>query len=370
MNKKRTRLILAVVLCIALAFSLAACGGNNAPAPAPEPTPAPATSSDPAPEPAAPAEKHTWNVGTIGTDPAVMPDLNSQGEWLEALRARVDEYTNGQVEIVIHYSGVLGGQPQLFEQCEMGELEVFQGQPMSSNDARFACWNIPFQFDSLEQVDKAIDNNNGELFKMSEGWIAEHGMHLLCMGGGFMRGYANSKREVILPEDVKGIKTRVYEDALVRTFWDGLTQTQILPVPDIYSGLQTGTVDGLEMFATNLIVNKYDEVVKYYTDIDWQWVNSQMIIVSDKAWTALSPELQEAVQRACVETVRIQTENQIKYTNECFAILESRGIQITKLTPEQKQAWIDYADSQTDLYKDIIGADVYDAYMAMIERSK
>ena len=371
MKRSRRGLILVTFVCFVLVMliSLPACGKNGGDATATVPA-VDETTTDSSAAPVDQTQKIIWNVGTISTDPTVAPDLNSPADWIVACKDKINEYTNGQIDLEIYYGGVLGAQPQLFEQVEMGELEVFNGQPMSSNDPRFACWNIPFQFDSLEQVDKAIDNGNGEIYKLAESWMSDHNVHLLGMGAGFMRGYANSKHEVILPQDVRGIKSRVYEDALVRTFWDGLTQTQILAVPDIYSALQTGTVDGLEMMATNLIVNKYDEVVKYYTDIDWQWVNSQMFIVSDKAWSALTPELQDEVSRAVSETIKIQTTNQIKYTDEAYGILENKGIKITRLTPDQRQAWIDYANSQTDKYKEIIGADIYDEYVAAVANSK
>lgn len=366
--KKRTRIVIAMLLCLTVAFATAACGGSDKPATAPADTGSPAAPAAPAATPKADAV--VWNVGCINTDPAVSPELNAWGSMLLHFQQAVSEYTDGAIEIQIHWGGVLGGNPQLLEQCQMGELEVYSGQPMSGADPRFACWNIPYTWDSLEQIEKALDHGNGEIYKMSEEWVSDLGMHLLSMGASTMRGYANAKHEVIAPSDIKGLKSRVYEDELVRTFWDGLGQTQVLPVSDIYSALQTGAVDGLEMHATHIIVGKYYEVVKYYTDIDWQWTNSAMIIISDKAWTSITPEQQEAVRKAAWESSDIQTKEHIQNTKDAYGAMEAAGIQVTHLTPEQKQAWIDYAESQTETYKKIIGAETYDKYMAAVEAAK
>ena len=380
MVRKAQKPTLIIILCFVFVLALTACGGGGNT----QTTPPPATSgggsgsgggggSTPAPATTAEPEKvhYVWNLGTIASDVSIMPDMNSGAERLYVLKDLLDEYTDGQIELVIHWSSVLGPQPQVFEQCAMGELEVFQGQPMSSNDPRFACWNIPFQFSSLEEVDAALDDGNGELFQMAIPWFRDHNMELLSMGGGFIRGYANKVREVVEPADVRGIKSRVYEDALVRTFWDGLTQTQMMGLPDVYSSLQTGAIDGVEMMATQVIINKYVEVVNYYTDINWQWVNSQMFAVSHQSWNVLSPEPQDAVRRAAREAVRVQTEKQIIYTDQAMVELErDYGVQVTRLTDDQRQVWKDYAVSQTDKYKEIIGAEMYDEYMAVIDRAQ
>lgn len=366
-ERKLYRIACAIALCFILAAGMAACGGSEQPGDSAGSALASVADTDTA----APAgEKVVWNVGCINTDPAVSPDLNAWGDMLLRFKEAVEEYTDGAIEIQIHWGGVLGGNPQLFEQCAMGELEVYSGQPMSGSDSRFACWNIPYTWDSLEQVEKAIDQGEGEIFKMAEGWVSDHGMNLMAMGASTMRGYANSKKEVILPADVKGLKSRVYEDELVRAFWDGLTQTQVLPVSDIYSALQTGAVDGLEMHATHILVGKYYEVVKYFVDIDWQWTSSALIIISDKAWNSITPEQQEAVRKASWEAVNIQSKEQMEFTEQAYAAMEEKGIKVTTLTPEQKQEWVDYAKSQEDAYKKIIGDEMYDEWMAAVERAK
>jgi len=169
---------------------------------------------------------------------------------------------------------------------------------------------------------------------------------------------------------VKGVKTRVYESELVRAFWDGLTQTQMMSAMDIYTGMETGAVDGFENANTVMMVLKYYEVIKYFNDLNWQWANSAVYVVSDKAWNALTPELQEAVTKAAWEAAALESAEQSADQAKANAELEAKGIVVTVPTDEQRQAWIDYSDSLVDQYKAIVGEAFYDEYMAAVEAGK
>ena len=313
---------------------------------------------------------YRWNLGCINADPAVVPDFNSWGHGVQKFVDLVEEYTDGQVIITPQWSSVLGGNPALFEQLEMGELELYYGQPMSGADIRFGAWNIPYLFDTYEQIEAAIDPETGKIYSQADGWMADHNAKLLSMAVGGIRGFANAKHEVITPEDVLDLKVRVYEDTVVLEFWEGLGTASILAVPDIYSSLQTGTVDGLEMHPTEIIKSKYYEVTDYYTDIDWQWVNSAVLLIGNDFWNQLTPELQEAVQRAATEAAEYQNQIQMEDTEQAYQVLEENGLQITLLTPEEKQTWIDYGRSFDDTFRDMVGAEVFDEIMAISEEVK
>lgn len=355
-RKKRTVMVglLSFVLLAALLAGCQSAGGDGTPA------------ADGGGE----QTVYRWNLGCINADPAVVPDFNSWGHGVQKFVDLVEEYTDGQVIITPQWSSVLGGNPALFEQLEMGELELYYGQPMSGADIRFGAWNIPYLFDTYEQIEAAIDPETGKIYSQADGWMADHNAKLLSMAVGGIRGFANAKHEVITPEDVLDLKVRVYEDTVVLEFWEGLGTASILAVPDIYSSLQTGTVDGLEMHPTEIIKSKYYEVTDYYTDIDWQWVNSAVLLIGNDFWNQLTPELQEAVQRAATEAAEYQNQIQMEDTEQAYQVLEENGLQITLLTPEEKQTWIDYGRSFDDTFRDMVGAEVFDEIMAISEEVK
>lgn len=364
--KRRTLLIL--VMSAILIFAMSACGAASD-KPATEPPAANGSSADaPAADvPAASGKVYEWNFGTITPDPAITTEFNSWGMGFKKFIERVETESNGQIKITAHWQAVLGGSPQMFEQCEMGELDLFSAQPMSGADPRFAAWNIPYTFTSYDQVIKAIDPDNGKIYKMTEEWIADHNMKLLGLGCGAFRGLANSKHEVIKPEDMKDLKVRVYEDELVRTFWEGLGTTAVLPINDVYASLQTGNVDAVEMHDNQMMAGNYYQVTSYFSDLNWQWLNSAFLTVNQQSWDELTPELQAIVADAAREFSQIQIEQQLIDSPKAFDAMEANGMTITRLTDEQRQVWEDYSDTLVDSYKRIIGEETYNEYMAAVE---
>jgi len=124
------------------------------------------------------------------------------------------------------------------------------------------------------------------------------------------------------------------------------------------------------MHPTEIIKSKYYEVTDYYTDIDWQWVNSGVLVIGDQFWNQLTPELQEAVQRAATEAAEYQNQLQKEDTDRAYEVLEENGLQVTLLTPEQKQAWIDYGRSFDATFSNMVGEEVFNQIMDISAKMK
>ncbi|WP_102348834.1 TRAP transporter substrate-binding protein [Bacillus sp. Marseille-P3661] len=314
---------------------------------------------------------YEWDMASIYSEPTSSDTFGySLGLGQQKFVELVKEKTNGQVIIKAHYNGVLGDALELFQKVRRGDLDVFYGQPMSSVDERFGAWSIPYLFSDYEQVEKIASDPNGAIFKLSEQWIAEHDLKLLAVGPSAFRGFANSKHPVVTPEDLNDLKVRTYQDPIVSIFWEGVSNAAPLPFSEVYTALETNTIDGLEFQATSLIQRKMDEVTKYYTDIDWQWTSGANVIVPKKLWDELPADLQKAVQEAAVEAMKYQGELQKEDDKSALDKLEENGVEVHRLTPEERQKWSDYARSLDSKFSEAIGEEVYNAVIEAVESSK
>lgn len=310
---------------------------------------------------------YTWKMASIYNDPATETQGNANGESQQLFVDLVKEKTDGRVIINPFYGSVLGDNIELFEQVSRGLLEVYYGQPMSSIDSRFGAWNIPYLFDDYEEAKKIVSDRDGAFFKLAEQWIKENNGKLLAIGGGIIRGIANNKHTIKSIEDLKGIKLRTYQDPIVTTFWSKICITQPLAFSEMYSALQTKTVDAVDG-PISIFLGSIGELVDYYTDIDWQWTTSSNLIVNGKTWESLPEDLQKLVQEAADEAMYYQGETQTKYVNDAYEVLEKeRGFEITRLTKEEKQEWIDYARSLDEEIKKAIGEEAFDEIMKAVQ---
>lgn len=366
--------LIPAILAVALVFCmLAGCGGTetkNPPAsnpPAGENTQKPETTETPAAE----DDGQTWelNLGCVANDPASVTEYNANGKAIQVFADLVDEYTNGRVKVTVHWSSVLGSNVSMFDEVCMGSLDFHAGQPMSSADARFACWNLPFVFDNYDEIWAATNRETGKVFELSSEWMEEDGAKLLALGVGSMRGFV-SGIEVHTPADAHNLKIRTYEDALVNKFWGSIGTASIIPGSEIYSALQTKTVDAMEFHATGVYAYKLYEVASYFAPLNWQWTCGTVLSMPLGLWDSMPADIQEAIQKAADEYAQSQYENIVLDEETVFDTLKENGMTITELSDEDIAAWHESADAMTDYFKEYVGEDIYNAYMEAATASK
>lgn len=314
---------------------------------------------------------YTWKLGTIYNDPAAKPDYNSFGVAVDAFCKLVNEKTNGRVVVEPYYSSVLGASSELWGSLRDNEIQVFYGQPMSTADARFGAWSIPYLFSDYDQVAQLIASPDAPLFTMAQDWMEEDGVHLAAVGTSVFRGFFNIKHEVANISDLRDLKCRTYEDKMVQTFWSDICNATSMAFSEVYTGMQTGAVDGLEFAATSVLSSKYYEIANpsYYADINWQWTSGCNLVISSDAWDELPDDLKDIVTQCAWEAQ--DTFRQEEETNGKSALdeLAKNGTVIHTLSDEERQGWIDYARSLDDDMKGIIGDDTWNAIWDVVNQA-
>jgi TRAP-type C4-dicarboxylate transport system substrate-binding protein len=345
------------VLVLTIA-SLAACSGKKDAA----------SSGSTGTTAAAPAAKtFKWKMGSIYNDPVSRPDFNGWGWSMQKFIELVNERTNGQVVIEPFFNSVLGANPELFEQLRRGELEVFYGQPMATVDARFGAFSIPYIFKDYDDVEKLIANPDAPLFKLSQGWIQENRGYLLCSGVAVFRGFFNTKHRVATVSDLRDLKARIYEDPVVNIFWKSICNASAIAYSEVYTALQTKTVDGLEFADTSVLSSKYYELGKFFSDIDWQWTWGANIVISQNAWNQLPADLQKIVSECGWEAMQVQKTVELESKAQAEEALSGFGVDVYHLSSQDRQTWVDYARSLDGQIRDAVGADAFNAIMNAVK---
>jgi TRAP-type C4-dicarboxylate transport system substrate-binding protein len=96
-------------------------------------------------------------------------------------------------------------------------------------------------------------------------------------------------------------KVRVYDRALVKTFEKLAVSAQIIPQNDLYVALQTGVVDcALSAGAYGKALSLH-EVAPYAAQLTTFFIQPVTLIVSEKAWAELTPELQKILEEAAAK---------------------------------------------------------------------
>jgi TRAP-type C4-dicarboxylate transport system substrate-binding protein len=312
-----------------------------------------------------------WRMSTIYADSGEGdPTYRSLGASMRKFITDVNSKSGGRLEITGYYASVLGSANDTFQQMERGELEVYFGQPMSAIDTRFGAWSIPYLFRDYDEIAKIACDPDSEFFKLSADWISDHNAVLLAMGITNTRGLFNTRHRVVKVADVKDLKLRTYEDPVVSAFWEDICQAMPMPVSEVYTAMQTRSVDGLEFAATSVISRRYQEVGKFFSTINWQWAAGATFVANADAFNKLPADLQKIVIDCAREAAVFQGEREIIDEQTCFETLTADGVEVYFLTDEERQDWIDYADSISDKIRNAVGAEAYDQAVKIVEAAR
>jgi len=221
--------------------------------------------------------------------------------------------------------GQLGPLPKNFAEMKMGKLDMMLCDsgaisiPKGGKD--FNVVFAPYAFNSQAHMRKFFKSDlcKSMLVQTEQeagikyvGWAMDRSPRLIT----------TSKRKVVTPDDMKGLKLRVpMTKTIIVTMqaW-GATPTP-LSASELYMAMKQGVVDGQDNGFDAIYAAKYYEVQKYVSPINY--IRSGLIIlISQKTWDKLTPEEHKALLEA-VEPTDIWAS---KRTNEMVA--ESiKGIQ-------------------------------------------
>jgi TRAP-type C4-dicarboxylate transport system substrate-binding protein len=133
--------------------------------------------------------------------------------------------------------------------------------------------------------------------------------------------------------DVRGKKIRTQQNPVhVAAFNAFGANATPLAYGELYGALQTGVVDGAEAAYTNFVGQKFYEVAPHFTLVGWLALTAP-VVMSERRYQALAPELRAAVDRAAMESAVFERNLVVEGEATLHAQAERAGAKIT--TPDK-----------------------------------
>ena len=217
----------------------------------------------------------------------------------------VKERSKGRIVVEVYPGSQLGQERAVIEQVQFGAIDFTRVSisPLASFVPVFNALQLPYLYRSEDHMWKVLLGPIGkELFASLEpsGFI---GIGWFEPGA---RNFYNSKRPVSKPEDLKGLKIRVQESELMVGMVQGLgTVATPMPYGEVYSGLQTGVIDGAENNWPSYESTSHYEVAKFYT-LDEHTRVPEIIIGSKISLSKLSAKDLELIKQAALDAIPYQ----------------------------------------------------------------
>ena len=150
------------------------------------------------------------------------------------------------------------------------------------------------------------------------------------------------------PEDLKGVNLRMPGTDAWQFLGKALGAN---PTPmaftEVYTGLQTGTIDGQDNPLPTMVDKKFYEVTKQVV-LTSHLVDLNYIVISKKLWDSMSRSQQRTVQKAADAAAASIMKNQLRLEKELVSFVKKNGLKVYEpnLDAFRKRVQDMYADSK------------------------
>ncbi len=247
---------------------------------------------------ALPAQAQTVTLRSTDIHPDGYPTI----EAVKFMGQQLEKSTGGRIKIQVFHSAQLGQEKDTIEQTRFGVIDMnrINMAPFNNLIPATNVPSLPFIFRSVDHMRKVMDGPIGDaLLKEFE----KHDLVGLAFYDSGSRSFYNSKRPIKTPADMKGLKIRVQQSDMFVSLVSALgANATPMNFGEVYSGLQTGVIDGAENNWPSYESTKHFEVSKFYSQTEHS-LSPEVLVMSKKSFDKLSPADQAAVRAAARESV-------------------------------------------------------------------
>jgi len=309
------------------------------------------------------APEETYVIKIAHTDSSSR-STNTCGEWLHEY---LQEKTNGRVSVEMYPDGQLGDDPDLAAGVKLGTVTMYFGLASvisSIVGAEASCVDLPYLYASYDDWVKGTFENGGlELFNQA---LEGSGYTCLDMEYNGMRCIASRDKVYHTTADLKGTKIRISQNELNIALWKSMGAN---PTPmawgEVITCLSQGTVDALDHSLGVFNDFNIHEMAPYITVTNH--CSSPYPLVCATEWLDALPEdireiVVDGVQQMCAKQRAMERENELAYI-ESF---KADGATVYELTADEVAAFKESVQPVYDTWKDVVGSDVIDAWLATV----
>lgn len=233
---------------------------------------------------------------------------------LQEFADRVEEKSNGRIQIKIFPNGTLGSETEVLEQLMAGVVDMTRvsAPGLATYNEGYHTFGLPYIFDDNENYYKVMGSEQmGEFFRSSEA----DGFVTLTYYTSESRSFYTIDRPIRTPEDLNGLKIRVQDMKSQTDMLKALGGTPVaMAMGDVYTALQTGIIDGTENNETALTTGMHGEICKFYS-VDQHTMIPDVLVIATDTWEKLSEEDRQLL----IDTAKESTENHIEKWEQTVA---------------------------------------------------
>lgn len=298
-----------------------------------------------------------------------LPEKSHQGQGVAKFVQLVDAKSKGQIKIKPYYNGSLGNDVQVTSALQGGTIEftVPQSTTLTGMVKEYEILDYPFLFADEAQADKVLDGPAGQ--KLLDKLPAKGLVGLAYWENGFFNA-TNSKHPITKWEDFQGLKFRAIQAKISQETLKALGANPVpLAVPELYTALETKTVDGQGTPTAVIAALKLNEVQKYLS-LTKHTYGAFIPLVSKKFWDKLSPADQKILHDSAIEARSYQRGVAREQAKSAQVQMAAKGLIVNEVSVSEQARMRGKVQPVWKMFADDVGTDLYDEIMREVASTK
>jgi len=259
-----------------------------------------------------------------------LAENSNQGRAVKVFAEEVERLSGGKMRVRAIGAAALGTDGQMQQALIGGAQEMMVGSTATlvGITPAMAIWDTPFLFNSAEEADKVLDGPVGQ--KVMNQLTDKGIVGLVYWENGF-RNLTNNRQPVQRLEDLNGVKLRVMQNNVFLDSFKMLGANAVpMPFSELFTALETKTVDGQENPFNTILSSRFYEVQRYLTVTNHVY-SPWIVTVSRKWWDGLSEAERNVLRQAAVKSRDFERQDTRAEAARALADLRAKGMQVNQL---------------------------------------
>jgi len=259
--------------------------------------------------------------GHVG-EPGSLFDLSAQ-EFAKRANAKLGD----KAKVTVYGSSQLGGDAELMKKLKLGTVDLaLPSTVMSSQVPLFGLFEMPYLVKDRNHMAKIRDQ---VVVPSMEPAAEKAGYHIIAVWENGFRQITNSKKPIVRPEDLQGLKLRVPQGGWrVKMFQAYGANPSPLALSEVFVALQTGVMDAQENPLAQIYPSRFYEVQKYLSMTGH--VYTPAYVTAGVSWSKLPTDVQKELADTAKEMEPVVYKIAADLDNDLLEKLKKAGMQVNE----------------------------------------
>ncbi len=291
----------------------------------------------------------------------INPSPESAAVAFSWMAEEVNKRSKGALDMQFYGATLLSKELEIMNAVKAGNIAV--GGPAGAAATVFpemGVFLVPYLVRSYDQAYRMFNGAIGD--QLDAQFQQKYGLKVLCFFDYGFRHFWNSRRPIVEPKDLRGMKMRVQQAKVFADTINGLGANAVpMAWGEVIPAAQQGVIDGADLPIVNILALKAYEVSKYCS-MTFHNYGPTVTVINLGIWNSLSKDEQKLlldVSREAQARIRHDTES-VDSLAKAKELLEPKGMTVNAANVDafrkvaEEKVWPAYQKQYSEMWEQVV----------------